>query len=343
MTVAFPPANNIGLLRLCFALQVAVMHAVYYLRGYNIPYLENFPGVPAFFFLSGFLVYASYEHSGSLRDYAQNRILRIYPALFAVSLVSLLALIFIIKGVTHFAAHWQTYLLWFSGEVALGHVFTPEIFRDVGTGAINSPLWSVTVELQFYLLVPLLHRLERRSSLILPLLMACSFAFYAFAPALSERYTLEGWGRGLGVLVERTPLAWGWMFGLGILSYRHFERLRRYLPYFKYAAVPLVLMILANAQGLCWMSTGNNLGLGYYLCYVMLVLYAAFALPPIKLGFDLSYGIYIWNMPVVNLFLVYGLMSPLAAMAYNVLFALLSWYAIEKPALRHKHSALKKP
>jgi len=38
------------------------------------------PGVPIFFFISGLLLSRSYERSGSLKDYALNRTLRIFRA-----------------------------------------------------------------------------------------------------------------------------------------------------------------------------------------------------------------------------------------------------------------------
>ena len=90
-----PKTNNFDLIRLAAALQVALTHALgdmgsgerlWLLRLFT----ELFPGVPIFFFISGFLISKSFEKNPVLREYALNRCLRIYPALvvcFALSVM----------------------------------------------------------------------------------------------------------------------------------------------------------------------------------------------------------------------------------------------------------------
>jgi len=78
-----PKSNNIDLLRLFFALQVVLSHTAGHL-GLVVPsYLSYFPGVPAFFFVSGFLIYASFLNAPG-RNYIFNRFLRIFPGLLFV-------------------------------------------------------------------------------------------------------------------------------------------------------------------------------------------------------------------------------------------------------------------
>ena len=84
----FPQHNNLELLRLIFAMQVCIMHTFSHL-GLVFPnffkIIAHFPGVPAFFFVSGFLIYASYLNAPGKR-YFENRFLRLYPALLLVTL-----------------------------------------------------------------------------------------------------------------------------------------------------------------------------------------------------------------------------------------------------------------
>ena len=47
--------------------------------------INHLPGVPAFFFVSGFLIYTSYLNAPGIR-YFQNRFLRVFPGLVFVSL-----------------------------------------------------------------------------------------------------------------------------------------------------------------------------------------------------------------------------------------------------------------
>lgn len=77
--------NNFNLIRLFAALQVAIVHSVSYLN-IDIQYLkflELFPGVPIFFFISGFLIIKSFKKKNNkLKNFFYSRILRIYPGLY---------------------------------------------------------------------------------------------------------------------------------------------------------------------------------------------------------------------------------------------------------------------
>ena len=77
--------NNFDLIRLCAALQVAVFHTAVYMDVGSVwvHYLGYFPGVPIFFFISGFLIYQSYNNirANKLKTFFTNRVLRLYPAL----------------------------------------------------------------------------------------------------------------------------------------------------------------------------------------------------------------------------------------------------------------------
>ena len=90
--------NNFDLIRLIAAAQVAVRHCLVHM-GFEGSPLTNlvsvFPGVPIFFFISGFLIFQSHRVSQSRRQFFVNRVLRIYPALivcFAVSVVAVFRL-----------------------------------------------------------------------------------------------------------------------------------------------------------------------------------------------------------------------------------------------------------
>ena len=83
----FPMFNNLEWMRLIFALQVVVTHTIsHFQTSVHLPALiSNFPGVPAFFFVSGFLIYSSYLNAPGIR-YFSNRFLRLFPGLVIVTL-----------------------------------------------------------------------------------------------------------------------------------------------------------------------------------------------------------------------------------------------------------------
>ena len=59
---------------------------------------------------------------------------------------------------------------------------------------------------------------------------------------------------------------------------------------------------------------------------------------------DISYGVYIFHMPIVNLLIyleIKGFAGFWVAFIGTVVFATLSWFLVEKPALRLKKIALR--
>ncbi len=89
--------NNFDLIRLFAATQVAISHITSHLGIKNqfLSLLDLFPGIPIFFFISGYLICGSYEQSMRSTNTNVNffikRFLRFYPALwlcFAISAFS---------------------------------------------------------------------------------------------------------------------------------------------------------------------------------------------------------------------------------------------------------------
>ena len=69
---------------------------------------------------------------------------------------------------------------------------------------------------------------------------------------------------------------------------------------------------------------------------------------PFKLPGDISYGIYLWHMPIINVMIVSSARNtsthPLPVfLAILVSLAALSWFCIESPALRKARKMRDKP
>ncbi len=314
-----------------------IVHAFYHLEDRHIPFLDHFPGVPAFFFVSGFLIYASYRQSGSVLKYWTNRLLRLLPALVVVTLGALVVVL-TAKGLAHAGAHFPTYLRWFVAQISLGQAYTPGIFRDIGVGALNGALWTITVELLFYISVPIIVALERYFRHIVWLLLIISFGIYAQSHLYDD---IEIGGRSLEEYLRLTPVYWGWMFMVGILTFKHFALLYRVRRYFVVGALLIVLLILIDLPGSLFNSHGNRLGLVYFLAYVALIFWAGFATPYTILRPDFSYGLYIWHMVVINALLVIGSDAVWQAVVFSALAAIASWYLVEKPSLSLKRYSLR--
>src|SRR5205823_1285002 len=187
-------------------------------------------------------------------------------------------------------------------------------FRDVGMGVINGPLWTITTEILFYLCVPVIASLERRVRYTVAALTAASFIVYAVGPSVWSAPVYHD--KTIYDVLAITPVAWGWMFGFGILAVKHFDRVARGLRYFPWALALMMPMIVLGS-GLLFGATGNRLGLAYFTAYIAVVFWLAFGTRYVKLETDLSYGVYVWHMPVINLLLV-------AASSHSISLAIVS-------------------
>jgi peptidoglycan/LPS O-acetylase OafA/YrhL len=315
------------------------VHIFHHINDVHIKFLDFFPGVPAFFFFSGFLIYASYNKSKSNIDYFINRFLRLFPGLLVVCLAGVLLVIFY-KGYTGLPLLSQVYVPWFLAQVTLGQAYNPAEFRNIGVGVVNGSLWTITVEILFYLSVPIIVFFERYFKYLVHFLFCFSFLFYAVGPDfLSFNFLLN---KTFFDFMSLTPIVWGWMFLSGVLAFKYFDYLKPYLSYF-WLCIPLAFVIaIYGVDNVFFKATGNQLGLIYFSLYVTILLYVSFGLPHIRLPFDLSYGIYIWHMIAVNFLLVVGVKNSLFAVLLTIIASIFSWYCVEKPALNLKKYSIRR-
>lgn len=347
--------NNFDLIRLCAALQVVVWHACWHMKAPAPPWVFNFlsyfPGVPIFFFLSGMLVTSSLASSRSVESFYGKRIRRVFPALwlsFTFAIILLISFHQLTAAELKLPAFW----LWVVTQLSFLQFYNPEFFRHFGTGVVNGSLWTISVEIGFYLVLPFIvlaaikiagqARKSRATLQIIVILgTVLSFFLYSSVPGLGN---LAGSGPKAPItirLLNQTFAPYFWMFGLGILAYLHFEPLKRRLTkvVFILPVIYPLLCIAADRYGL--------LDVPVVLFVTRIVLCAAvFALGassrPIasKLlkGWDLSYGLYVFHMLVVNTFISLNFLgswiSMLSMISVSLILAALSWKYVEQPSIK---------
>jgi peptidoglycan/LPS O-acetylase OafA/YrhL len=110
--------------------------------------------VPLFFLISGYCIHASnikYLASNSalpLKDYYLRRFLRIYPAFF-VALLFAIAVNYLQQPPIHIAV-----------LDAVAHLFLLQGFTAAYFNTINTVLWTVSIEMAFYLIYPLFYQIR---------------------------------------------------------------------------------------------------------------------------------------------------------------------------------------
>lgn len=357
--------NNFDLIRLLAAAQVVLAHAIGHtdlkdqLPAWGRRIFEAlmlFPGVPVFFVISGFLIARSYEKNPSdLAGYFWRRGLRIFPALWICLFFTLVTLgAFGFLGMDFLFS--KNFAVWLLGQVSFCQFYNPEHFRGFGIGVANGALWTITVELQFYIFVPILYFLTRgvRSGTRLAGGIMALLFFVSFAVFCVMDHQVNGPDGFTGApilykLLHVTLIPHLWMFLLGISIHRNFARLEPWIagnaPYY----------LLAFGVFTALQSTFiSERTLPFYLAYLpsrILLAFAtiacAYSLRPLsqKLlgGTDISYGVYIYHSIVINVVVQLGLMTSMLSVAIvyavSVIAALLSWHFIEKPALACKSTS----
>ncbi|HXI38357.1 MAG TPA: acyltransferase [Bryobacteraceae bacterium] len=346
-------SNNFDLIRLVAASQVAIVHSFHFQmltpeRSLAMLHLNLFPGVPIFFFVSGFLISQSFEKNPSIIDFAWNRCLRIYPALIVCFVVSVLSVF--LTGYFRIArVDWFVAAGWAAAQLSFLQFYNPNFMRHYGTGVLDGSLWTISVELQFYVLTPVIHRLVRaklwggqngRWFALILLFIVANRIYALFTPTLDQSILYK--------LVGVTFIPWFYMFLAGAFvqhnfSYFHSKLAGKVLIVF----IPYVAIALCAERWLGW-GFGNLLNPISYVGLVLVIFAAAFSYPSVSdkiLGRnDISYGVYIYHMPVINLLLATGAGGSIegfwVAMSTTFALAIVSWILVEKPALEFKRHPL---
>ena len=335
--------NNYNMIRLVAALQVLAVHVVNHF-GLTAPLLNALritPGVPTFFFVSGVLIYGSYTR---LRDagrsgFFRNRVLRIYPGLLVCLVVSLASVY--VSG--YFASHpvgWRPLGAWLLAQATMFQFYNPDFLRGYGAGVLNGAVWTVAVEIQFYLLVPALWYLLRRQRLLLAALLLTSLAVNLYL-----RNFLD-WNLLQMKLLYVSFLPWVYMFltGFIVASSEAAQRQVRRIP-IKYLVVAYILSM--NLVGSYTVNAANSINPVSFVILGALILRLAeypLRLPTTWQRFvarnDFSYGLYLYHMPTINFLLALGVFSlsgnVVVAVLASAVLAVASWYLVERPALSRK-------
>jgi peptidoglycan/LPS O-acetylase OafA/YrhL len=336
--------NNFDLLRIFAATQVMVMHSLSHLK-IPIPswlmVLDHFPGVPIFFVISGFLISASYERNSNLKIYFTNRFLRIYPGLWSCIILTVITVS--IFGHVNFVSFEA--LKWFLFQL-IGVIYTPGFLSDYGFGSYNGSLWTIPIELQFYVILPVLYKFvsakNKMGDLFLYILAGLFFlvtlGLFHYFPGIWRSENVTKWEK----MLRYSFIPHYYLFLAGVI----FQRLKIYASTLIYnkgllwlAAYLLFSYLVPEFPGKYFVG-GLLLGI--------LTISMAYSVPKLshKLlhGNDISYGVYIYHGMIVNIIVELNHFNEpkyfylLFVLSY--LLAFLSWKFIEKPSLRRKKSTI---
>ncbi|AWV98607.1 acyltransferase family protein [Arcticibacterium luteifluviistationis] len=347
--------NNFDLIRLVAALQVLVYHGLTHFS-LNSIYQEKikavisyFPGVPIFFTISGFLIYKSIERNNhDLKRYFKNRLIRIFPALF-VCLVFTIVLLFLSKELTVSDFFSSSFWIWILAQLSIFQFYKMPSLASWGVGHPNGSLWSISVELQYYFFLPLLflsvfrwRRTKLIQNLTFIVLGLLSVVYASFQKTVIIESEIAG--NIMGVMLFN----YLYFFCIGILIYINFEFLSKFLK--NKGLLWLGLFITYMLVFRNWLGLFDNIyevsvyGVAGATLLALATISLTYTLPSLsnKLlrGNDISYGIYIYHMPIFN-YLIHqqreiSWQKLFLICAIVICVAYLSWRFIEKKMLQFK-------
>lgn len=329
-----PRFNNLDELRLLLAAIVAIRHIIVLAElGEFYPllaFLSSEFAVSGFFVLSGFLVFSAFEQ-GEAKRYALRRCVRIYPAYLAVLIVAVIA------GLLHAALLDDLHIS--QGEVvgymAANGVFLNFIHPNLGNlfseqyqVAVNGALWTIKIEVLFYLIVPVLALLVARIT-ALPVLLTMA-AIGVFWPHFVD-FTETALGRNFPASMLNQLPGYFHLFAAGIALSRTVR-----------GQMTVLAMSILCVGTYVALAVFNPFMPSYYMIVLPALIYAVMQLPQITIlkRNDFSYGLYLFHWPVAQFMVMHfaGAMRDAVffsvTLAVAVMFSVLSWFLIERPMIR---------
>jgi len=314
------------LLRLLLASSVVFAH-FHLMTGVAVawsPGLSSTVAVQGFFVVSGWIVTASCETSNSHGAFFVRRFARLVPLYVVVVIVQALAVVALIGMPTNASGELVHYL---AANLTFANFLKPTLFGFLDGAAvpvINPSLWTLKIEVLFYLVVPWLVMLNRRWGLraLIALFVASTLFFCAVEPLSAElakqlpgqlRFFVAGMIGRLLMSGARAPSRWNTplLAAIGVAGLLLAQRFDASLP-----MAPLQPLFVAA-----------------------FVAAAGALLPRLARLPDISFGVYLMHAPIIQFALQAGWLPPGEAGLVWVLLvtstlSIAACYLIERPAIR---------
>lgn len=289
----------------------------------------------SFFVISGFLITKSYMRTQSLKAYFVKRARRILPAYTFIVISCAFLMVFLSDlspadyfRSTLFGKYLVSNLLFLNFlQPCLPGVFQAEAFEC----SVNPSLWTLKIEVGFYLTLPLLlwlcRKAGRRQWVVLAAVFAVSVLWnnlflFAFDRTGSRLYNS---------LAHQLPGLYSYLAcGMATCLYKDL-----FLRWKNRLVVPALLVLCVEGYaGVEWLTPA---------ALTVLIVWFAFSTPALNrfapLG-NVTYGMYLYHAPLIKTLLVSGFFTALNPYAAQVLLVLLvvamatlSWHLMEKPIL----------
>jgi len=143
-------------------------------------------------------------------------------------------------------------------------------------------------------------------------------------------------------------IPWIYMFLVGVFFQKNFSLFHKLLSNKALYLIPIYLLISFLTVNFSGLGTGNEINPLLFILLANVIFSIAYSFPALSKkilkGNDISYGVYIYHIPIVNLFMYYGFMSSfydaMLVIIFTILMAIMSWLLIEKKCIQFKKHPL---
>jgi peptidoglycan/LPS O-acetylase OafA/YrhL len=315
-------ANNFTLLRLLLAVMVVLGHfkILSGASSAHFPYNLADAAVDCFFVVSGLLIAGSYARSHGVMAFCIRRVFRLVPMYVFVVLLQAALLVSLLPA-GPFSAPGET-----SRYLIYNLIFANFAQHDIGgvlqsrllVPTLNPSLWTLKIELGFYLIAPAVFVAFRRWG---KGVLAAIFIVSAVFQAAALHFGFDEYARQLPGQMQ--------FFVVGIALYFYGDRIR---------VSPWVSVIVSIAFLLAWTWLWPIPSGVRPLVVAAFVFCFALRLPVLPMRADLSYSVYLQHGPLIQVLLLIGLYQDQPRMLGVVLVAVLALSfvterAVEKPGI----------
>lgn len=326
--------NTLDIFRIIATVQVFLGHMVthFAMPGLSVDAVYFVRGVPILFALCGFLAAKSLDEKPPIIQYLKQRAIRIIPAFWACIIINTILIAVLYETVPTVK---QGVIYLFTQFFGL-NFYTGDWLRDYGVGTPNGVLWTISVQIQFFVLAPLFKKILAKKNLWFGLSAILGLTFVSILCNRLEPYlpTL------VYKLINVTVLPYAYFLVFGMVVWEHRDAIIPFLTRFKW--------VLAVAY-VAWKFAEIYLSFPHVLDGVLYNTVTTLLLAGVLFGFsfmrkwrapiDLTYGFYLYHMIIINIVVELGYTSAgwlltLLIAATTILCAWLSQVLVEKPCVK---------
>ena len=289
--------NAFNAIRFYLCMTVVTFHSLTNISiGNNNPFLDGHLAVSGFFIISGFWITKSFLSSKDLKDFFSKRLKKILPMYYiAVIGFSILCLKYsTLSPKEYFGIEYWKYLFWNCIFLNFMHPSLPGCFDGA---AVNGSLWTIKIEVGFYIILPLLMHIMKKlkttmkKNIFLISIYILSVLYNVALHRLASKWNLPA------QLEHQLPGLMSF-FVSGMIIFLNWQY---FIKYKNFLIIPSIVLFVLRY----YTHTEFLFPIAFSIIITFLALSLKF-LKSIGRPIDFSWGMYLFHFPVMQIIKYHG-------------------------------------